>query len=250
MKPQSLRPCDVFEFHGTSWIGKAIRLFDGGDHNHSAIWTGEGLAEAAPEGFVLHSLDHAIGDGDEWVDIYRPVQFVDGSFITIGDSDFPAQPVLDRIKHYLDEGDRYSFEQLVLLALVCEVRRIAGGPLSVRMFADKLAEAALDAFGKINIIGLLSDMASKGKEPLICSESVYRCLSEAGPDYQPVILPESMHAIYRTAKPVDGILAIYNSLRADSTGINPNFVTPHDLCMSPSLMYIDRLEFKHLKATY
>ena len=154
---------DVLLYHGSGWISKAIRFFDGTDVNHAAIYLGnQSVGEAREfQGLIRQPLSESIAATD-WV-LARRLQPAPPSI----------DPVLVRAHAYLDNGNRYSYEQVFLLALLCLTRKAMISPLFARLVRAVLDKAAL----------YYSQIAAgvTGGEPMICSEFVFRSYDEADP---------------------------------------------------------------------
>jgi len=82
------------------------------------------------------------------------------------------QPVLDKANEYLNHGECYAFGQILLLAGICVLRRAdVSNPIARRMIQAVIDKAA----------ALVRERQSSSKQPVICSEFVYRCYDEAVP---------------------------------------------------------------------
>jgi len=240
-----LKPCDVLLYHSDATISQLIQWFDGSEYSHTSIYDGDMVVEAIEEGVRRRTLAVTMSD-TIYADVWRLRK--DGHWI--GSPDLPFTPVKDVIDGYVAESDRYAYEEILLLALLCTSRRL---PLPfLRWALDRAAD-------------LLVSMANNGKEPMICSELVYRCFSEAGQEYQPRITGVDVRARieiqhppvqegavmkasdrivaeffdrYATAKKFDSRdELLMRALEAD-----PNFVTPKDLKKSPDFVMIGRLD--------
>ncbi len=157
--PEQIKPGDVVLTRGTETVSRAICLMDGSEVSHAALAVGEdALAEVVGEG--LRTVTFA--------------QAMDGHDLTVGRAlTTPADtgPVLDVARRYLAGHTSYAHQQIVLLAVLCVTRHIPlplGGRRLVRTVLDQAA-AAVNA------------MAECGRQPMICSEFVYRCHHEARP---------------------------------------------------------------------
>jgi len=156
-----LQAADVLLFRGTGWLAKAIRFFDGTDFNHAGLYMGDpSVAEALKPGVVRQSLAESL-KGRQRVIARR--------LINPPPTMTPVTAVAETV---LAAGHRYAFEQLLLLALLCLTRKLPMTP-----WLRPLVRKALDAAA-----GLLARILGQGKEPMICSEFVYRCYDEALPD--------------------------------------------------------------------
>ncbi|MCC3771515.1 hypothetical protein [Streptomyces sp. UNOC14_S4] len=157
--PEQLKPGDVVLTRGTEAISRAICLMDGSEVSHAALAVdGDTLAEAVGEG--LRTIPYA--------------RALEGHDLLVGRSlAAPADmaPVLDVARRYLSGKISYAHQQVVLLAVLCVTRRVPlplGGRRLVRTVLDQAA-AAVNA------------LAECGRQPMICSEFVYRCYHEARP---------------------------------------------------------------------
>ena len=157
----ALRPGDVLLYQGTGWLARLIRFFDGTDFNHAGLCLGDGsVAEAQAPGVIRQGVEPSIA-GRVKVLVRRLKQ------------DVPSlDPVVGRGLQIVDEGHRYAFEQLLLLALLGLTRKLKATPILRTLLRKTLDRAAAVATG---IIGA-------GREPMICSEFVYRCYDEALPE--------------------------------------------------------------------
>jgi hypothetical protein len=159
IKASDLVAGDVLLYKGTGFISRAIQFFDGTDFSHAALYLGDGrVGEAIATG--LKRRDYVEGAADIWVQAHRLKDVVP-----------TMEPVLEVANAYLDEGNRYGYEQLLLLAFLCLTRKLRFTP-SLR----RLIRTVLDASAAV-----LTRMLSENREPMICSEFVYRAYDEAMP---------------------------------------------------------------------
>jgi hypothetical protein len=157
-----LKPGDVVLYRGDSLLAKLIRLFDGTDVNHAGIYIGGGLiGEAIAEGVVSRAVKDSLADHD-WVLIRR---LKDNA---------PLDPVIARATTIIAEKHRYAYEQLLLLAILSISRKLKITPI-LRFLVRKILDAAATVLNKF-----IAD-ATGSKEPMICSEYVFRCYDEALP---------------------------------------------------------------------
>lgn len=155
---EDLREGDVLLYRGTGLISKAIQLLDGSPMSHAALYLGGGqIGEAVAQGLVERDCQTSF-KGSEWVKAYRLVDAPDD-----------MGPVLRRGRHYLDQGNRYGFEQIVILAVLSTIRKLQISPVLRRLLRTLLDAAATE----------LTRLSRAGKEPMICSEFVYRAYDEA-----------------------------------------------------------------------
>ena len=242
--PEDVRVGDVLLYRPTGWIGRMICLFDGGDYSHAAIYTGERVLEAIGSGIAARDLGDSVGSGE--VDVFR---FLSDEGKRLGEAGCPVEPLVARMNHYIANHERYGYEQILLLAALTSTRRlpvvgwIPGLSRIVRTIVDAAAAE-------------IANLLAEGREPMICSELVYRCYAEAGQEYRLRIagaeLKEAGPASDTTAAGTDpsaerdlqeARLAIaeygesYRAARAAavSSDAEANFVTPRDLQHSPNL---------------
>jgi len=202
------------------------------------------VVEAIPEGVRRRALKTTMKDT-----IYADVWRLRKEGVFIGSPELPAEPVLEMIRRYVDEGDRFAYEEVVLLAILCTTRRI---PLPFLRWALDRAAA------------LLVRMVDGGKEPMACSELVYRCFDDAGQEYHPRIRGVDIRAKIEIQHPpaqpdeairdADRLVTEFFDLYASAKHMetrddllmrameaDPNFVTPKDLKKSPDFEKIGRL---------
>jgi hypothetical protein len=156
---------DVFLYRGTSLIGRAIRFFDGTEVNHAGLYVEqEQVGEALGGGLVTQPLDRSVRDAD-WVLVRR-----------LPDVPADVRPLRTRASAYLAQGNRYAYEQILLLAFLCLTRKVKVTPALRPLVRSALDRAA----------SFLNDLAqgatgAGSREPMICSEFVYRSYDEALP---------------------------------------------------------------------
>lgn len=261
IKLEELKAGDVLLYQGTSFISRMIRLFDGSEYSHSSVYDGAKIAEAVAEGVVSHTVKESVAD--IVVDVYR---FRSASGAKLGDPEFPVDPVTSRIKYYLSRHERYAYEQILFLAVLATTRRlpVVGWIPGLGSLLRTVLDSATDILNKI---------IAAGKEPMICSELVYRCYDEAAEDKYhlkiigaEVLMRHSLHEAasmglttlgeagrgdreqqellaasetflrrYATAKGMRMPMAFGMPVVAD-------FVTPRDLKSSPNLNFAGTLE--------
>ncbi|MFP5223245.1 MAG: hypothetical protein ACLGSA_13220 [Acidobacteriota bacterium] len=176
LDPGALLPGDVLLYRGETCIAKAIRCFDNTKVNHAGLYLGGGLVgEALADGVKAHPLDESIADKKVWV--YRHI-----------DRPTDVTPVIRQAELVLAEGNAYGYEQILLLAMLAISRRIAlPGPASVFL------RGVLD-----RSVALLVGYRSQSRQPMICSEFVYRCYDQALPEARDVFCVEIMGRTYST----------------------------------------------------
>jgi len=252
IRQSDLRPGDVLLYHGSGLLSRLIRLFDGTNYSHAGIWTGKRVVEALGNG-VNGRMLHVSVKGAQYVHVFR---YRDKAGKELGAALSP-DPVTGQADQFVQNGNRYGYEQLLLLALLASTRRLT----SPVPFLGRILRNFLDSAADV-----LARLGALGKEPLICSELVYRCYEQAGADYKVLIRGADMAAgmamATMDAPPKadadDGgylesalvFLEKYQALKpappADpalggAVMAVSNFVTPGDLSKSPNLRLLGRL---------
>ncbi|PWU19762.1 MAG: hypothetical protein C5B50_05750 [Verrucomicrobia bacterium] len=257
---------DVLLYHGDSFISKLIRLFDGTEYSHASIWTGTQVVEALGEGVVGRDLKPSVA-GAKFVDVYRYVNKDTGQMLGDDGSPLPAKPVLAQADQFEKDHDRYAYEEILLLAVLASTRQVTAPIPFLGLIVRNILDHAADVVARLT---------SSGKEPLICSELVYRCYAQAGAGYQIRIrgadLAQAMAASLSTISPVASeggadygeaaavFLENYEAAKRPShlkalasagvtsaSGAPPltaavaDFVTPGDLKKSPDLQMLGTL---------
>lgn len=253
-----LKPCDVLLYNRYSVISDAMKLFDGSDYSHSGIYNDGCVIEAISKGVVKNSLTDSVKE-TVFVDVYR---FKDDNGGRIGDAEYPSQSVIDVMNKYASNGDRYSYESVLLLAVLTSARKLRV-PVVSWMLRNILE----------NALSVLNRITEAGKQPMICSELVFRCFNEALPKFRYDLsitgvdtmksLPMGSEAPDKMFMGTSEELNDINSLRTEflskmaanqDTGINhkntegalksiavPDYVTPRDLISSRNLELVGRL---------
>ena len=167
-----LKPGDVLLMQGTSIVSELIRMFDHGNYSHAAIYDGSNVVEMLTQGTTVNALATSV-QGTRFVDVYR---FIGNDGTPLGSPGLDATPVSARIQFFEQNRERYGYEQIVLLALLCATRPEIQANLSpmLAMILRRILDSAAE---------VIAGMIHGGKEPMICSELVYRCFTEAGPSY-------------------------------------------------------------------
>jgi len=152
---------DVLLYRGTSFISKGIQFFDGTEVSHAALYLGnEQVGEAVGHGLLSRGVQESIA-GAEWVQARR-----------LKERPTDMGPVLARGLWYVEQGNRYGYEQILLLAFLCLTRKLKMTP-TLRLLVRTVLDVAAS---------LLTRLTSMGKQPMICSEYVYRAYDEALPE--------------------------------------------------------------------
>ena len=160
-----LMPGDVLLYRSKGLISDAIRFIDRSEVSHSGLFLGRygeqgrTVGEAIREGVIRRELPKSI-EHAEWVESRR-----------LKEAPSSLDPVLERAAHYLRRGERFGFEQILLLAFLCITRNLAGSSVLGRLIRETLDAAA----------AFLLQLFNTGREPMICSEFVVRCYREALP---------------------------------------------------------------------
>ena len=189
--PNQLQPGDVLLFHSTGFISDMIRLFDGSQYSHAAFFNGQKVVEAIASGIAERPLEESVS-GAKYVDVYR---FISADGHKLGDTGYPAQPLLNTAARFVAEADRYAYEQLILLAALASTRRIP--VVSDIPFLRWILRNILD-----NAAEIVAKIVAAGREPMICSELVYRCYTESGAQYDLAIRGADTFAARAQALPV------------------------------------------------
>ena len=166
-----LRPGDVLLFHGNGLLSNFIRLFDGSQYSHAAIWDGEHVVEAEAErGEAIRVDDLAASAATAaYAHVYRFVSD-DGKQLGPG---LPYDPVGKNIDLFKATPEAYAYSQILLLGLLIATRRmpLPGMAQAVRPLMDEAANT-------------LNEWITGGRKVIICSELVYECYLTGDPQYE------------------------------------------------------------------
>jgi len=160
-----LMPGDILLYRSKGLISDAIRFIDRSEVSHAGLFLGRygeqgrTVGEAIRDGVIRRVLPKSI-EHAEWVESRR-----------LKEAPSRIDPVLERAAYYLKCGERYAFEQILLLAVLCITRNLAGSSVLGRLIRETLDAAA----------AFLLQLFNTGREPMICSEFVFRCYREALP---------------------------------------------------------------------
>ncbi|HEV2112917.1 MAG TPA: hypothetical protein VGR50_02135 [Terriglobales bacterium] len=255
---------DVLLYHGTGLMSRLIRLFDGGDYSHAAIFHSGHSTEVLGDGVVKSPLPDSVS-GAKYVDVYR--FFKNGSALANGN--LPASPLDTAISYWEKYSQRYAYEQILLLALLASTRKLtaAGRFPGLALILKDIFDAATESVAR---------MIAAGKEPVVCSELVYRCFKNADgtgkyellikaadlagltvPAEQAGLTDQARAAEFcdLQARAADFLLKYAAAKRANCsarssvngtpaiTGAVADLVTPHDLQTSPNLHLAGTLRF-------
>ena len=162
VRTHGLLPGDILLFRGESIISKMICWIDSSDVSHAGLYLGNNqVAEALINGNPGLNVNELSLDGSEWVMARR-----------LGESQ-AFEPISRIANSYLGKGNRYAFEQLFLLAVILLTRKI-------NLDSPVLRRIALGVFDRAN--EFVNQMLDRGREPMICSEFVFRTYDEAFPE--------------------------------------------------------------------
>ncbi len=159
-----LHPCDVLLYQGTGILSHLIMLLDGGHFSHAGIYDGREVVEAIAEGVKDRPLFESVA-GAKRVEVFRFRK--DGHHLE--EAGWPSDPIVEKADEFVGEGERYAYEEILLLAPLAAARQIPLDPWTKRLLREVLDLAA----------GLVAKIVSLGHEPMICSELVYRSFDEA-----------------------------------------------------------------------
>ncbi len=173
---KDLRPGDVLLCRGKGLISDLVVLFDGGTYSHAAIFDGEKVVQATLHGVVRDSID-SLSD-EIFVDVYR----FDKDGHTLDSPGWPSRPVVSTADKFASEGIKYATDHLIILALLTLSRRIPLEPLEKKILRVILDHAAEFIF----------KLMDQGKEPMVCSEVVFRSFKEAAPDDKYTLIIEGV----------------------------------------------------------
>ena len=204
--PSQLLPGDVFLLHGNGFISDMIRLFDGSQYSHAAFFDGSNVVEAIESGVTATPLAQCQSVAEaEYVHVYR---FISQDGHQLGDPGYGVQPLLDTAAQYVAAGERYAYEQILLLAVLAATRRmpVVSDIPFLRWLIRNVTDNAADIIAKV---------VAAGKEPMICSELVYRCYTESGPQYDLLIRGADTMAARMQALPPMGSSPEAEAIRSD-----------------------------------
>ena len=234
LKPDNLQPADILLYHGTGWIADAIRFFDYGgqdsepQYSHVAIYTDKGVIEAVAHGVVGQSLAKSV-KGSKYVDVWR---WCDDKGVEMGQGGYNPKYVVENARQFVRDKERYAFEQLFLLAILCTGADYGG--LIWRLLLEYKLKKALKKLIK---------KAAQGKEPMICSELVYRCFQEAHPPYG-MSVDRIVYLMSNTSLRWEPhrVEILMKMLAEDQSLADADWVTPRGIQESPNTVKKGRLE--------
>jgi hypothetical protein len=178
VKIQDLQPGDIILSRSTNIMAKMIRWADDSDVSHAGLYIGNNqVAEALIVGNSGLNINPLSFDGTEWVMARR-----------LRDRQ-PYGPIEVIANSYLAQGNRYGFEQLFLLALILLTRKVN---FELNPMLRRIAVGVMDKANEF-----VNQLLDEGREPMICSEFVFRTYDEAMDDEND---PYSLEILSQTTK--------------------------------------------------
>jgi len=162
MRTNDLQSGDVLLYSSQTLIGKLIRKLDGTEVAHAGIYLGNGMVgEALMVGRpgIHANATVASFQGANWIDVRR-----------LPDRRLDRQPVMNVANQYIEDGNRYAYAEILLVATICLTRKL-------NLHDSLLGKISFAAMNKAN--KFIAQLTARGKQPMICSEFVYRCYDEA-----------------------------------------------------------------------
>lgn len=162
MNSNDLKPGDVLLYSGQSMIGKLIRKLDGADVTHAGVYLGNGkVGEALMLGSAGINANAFSLTESNWIEVRR-----------LKDKQLCTQPIIEIAENYIAQGNDYAYAEIFLVSVILLTRKIN--------FDNSLfGRIVFSLMRKTN--DWLNDVFHEGKEPMICSEFVFRCYDEADP---------------------------------------------------------------------
>lgn len=165
VQANDLQSGDVLLYRASdSWknaISLLIRKLDGTEASHAGLYLGDSLVGESlivgNPGLNTNPLQESIA-GCDWVEVRR--------LSSVNNLDL----VMAAAQKRLAEGNRYGFDQILLVASICVAHKIDLGDGLLRKIVYGVLQKA-NEFVRL--------MSSEGREPMICSEFVYRAYDEA-----------------------------------------------------------------------
>lgn len=258
IRMDQLQPGDILLCRGTGWLSHTICFLDGGSYCHAAFFDGKELVQATLHGIVRESVESL--KNEKFVDVFR----FNKDHHSLGELDWPAEPVVARAEEIAGMGLKYATDHLVLMAFLVVTRRV---PLI--SFEKKILRTVID-----HATELIAKMIDHGKTPMICSEVVYRCYAEAKPEekyqlkvegtfsstlnelYQPLPTDPQLVTLAQVGEEenekfedskkrfIETWMKAEGSMTTGNGNVVSMWVTPRDLETSPDLKKVGRLSFE------
>lgn len=162
---------DILIFQaGDDWVGKSIAWLTHSEVSHAAMLISpDTMVEMGSRGIAVNGLR----EGPDGENVY----------LLRLDPEKDPTPLVQAAQAYIDQGLHFDYPDLVLLAGQL-IYRTVRPTARWRKITDLILELACAELDK-----LLNRMLHKGKKvpAMICSQLVYQCYSDCGPDYQIVL---------------------------------------------------------------
>jgi hypothetical protein len=216
---KDMKPFDLILYHAHAPLPKVIQSATDSAYNHVDVYLGIINGVPMVQGSVASGLgkrpfQDAIGPNDIFANVFRYKNPLDIK-------------MLQRVSDYYDkEKERYGFENLVELLALTQfdqsfiLRNVVNRFLKFNLTREMLEE----------VFTMFNHVVDGGKEPVICSEFGYRLFTESL--HPIVIIPEQYHKEFRNSN--SKIIQEYRGMKSNLHNVNPEFIIPHDLVMSPS----------------
>lgn len=164
LQTQDLKAGDILLYNSDNLVAKLIRKFDDAEVSHAGLYLGNDLVGEAlivgNPGLNRNPLHESV-QGSNWIEAARL------------ESGIEFSPVLAKADGYLDQGNRYAYEQVFMLAMILLTRKLDESNWLVRQIAERTLSGCAN---------LLHQWRGQDREPMICSEFVFRAFDEALPD--------------------------------------------------------------------
>lgn len=244
IRVDELIPGDLILCHGKGFISNSIMLLENANYSHAALYVGNGeIMHAYPPELCRTSIDFLFQE-EEFMDAYRLVK--DGKdFNSFG---FDANEVIQIGENYISRKEEFAMSHLYLIALNQITRDIPLPQEEKVDLREKVDQITKKLFHKLD----------KGKQPMLCSEFVYRCFCQA--DSTGKYLPELDYGKNRKNKIKEALskldeiddfdelqhLLYTIELEDKRNGeelklVIPSCVSPKDLFLSPNFIPLGRI---------
>jgi len=201
----NLKEGDILLFEGKGLLSRKISKYDGSDYSHSGIYAGRGMVyEAITGGVMKNTLKESCKHNKSLKISVRRLIIKPTNM----------QPVLDRAAFYEKNGNGFAQSQIAILGAIMIARGHRITEASA-LYIDKILQnAAVELF----------NFTKRNKEPLICSELVYRCYNEALPDFED---PYTLHLVSGSTTPLNKTNINKDSFISAVYGVNSKIFNPH-----------------------